>query len=390
MKRNLVLIALLAACLTGFALSDVVIDLGARRIVCGYVGEDTPNVAFEGVVALPLSEGEEPVVGVAAHDKYEDHTLVYPTSYVNFNNSDIDSLDILIEKCLRDLGNNTGMEVIPTDHRAMVIGTLLNNSRYIRQRVADVLFNKFHFTALNFQNSLLLALHYSGRSTGVVINIDDDATSFATIYEGKILNYQDLGYGQATVIKKISEELLIQSDLGDDIPREEIEGNRGYNECLTLYLRRCAVSHRTDNELFFFNNEIHESYTLSSGKTIPLRRLIFSAGELYIRPGIAGLEDGGIPRETVRLINKCPAHTRSFLLSNIILTGHGSLMPGLDERLQKEISMEASTLTNRVRSFAYRQYGGWMGAQVFANSPMFENELISQEDYNSIGESVIN
>lgn len=368
------------------SLSDVVINLGARNIVCGYVGEDIPNVVFEGSVALPNLESDEIVVGIEAHNKYEDHTLVYPTSYIGFNNSDINHLNIIIEKCLRDLGNNTGMEVIPSDHRVMITGTLLNKDRTIRQKVAEVLFNEFHFTALNIQNSLLLGLQYSGRSTGLIINIDDDVSSLAAIYDGQIIHYKDLGYGQANAIRKVAEELYEDGTLG-----EEILGDKGYVECLNLYLRRCSVNTNSHVEILRSDNPVIQKYTLSNGQEIELRRVVFTAAELFINPAIAALEEGGIPFFILEIIRKCPSHMRSYLASNIILMGHGSKVDGLLERITMELAMNGpQNLIFKVRSFPENQFGGWLGAQTFASSPFYDQSMVTQEDYKSVGESIIN
>jgi centractin len=300
--------------------------------------------------------------------------------------NDIDHLNILVEKCLRDLGNNTGTTVVSSEHRVMITGTLLNNNRNIRQKVAKILFNQFHFTALNIQNSLLLGLQYSGRSTGIIINIEDDATSIAAIYDGSIIHNQELPYGQSTAVKKVAQVLYEDGILG-----EEILGEQGYKDCYNIYISKCFVI--SDPKYFtkFKINPIITPFRLSNGQEIELGKVIYQAAEVLVHPEVAGLEEESIANVILKFIRTSPEHMRTFFASNIVLMGHGAKVEGLQERLISELLLYSTRIYDfRIRKSIAYEFGAWPGAQVFASSPIYEQSMIVIEDYNSIGDTLIN
>lgn len=96
------------------------------------------------------------------------------------------------------------------------------------------------------------------------------------------------------------------------------------------------------------------------------------------------------------IINKslltCDVDTRAHLLSNIILTGAGSLIEKLPDRLHADL--QAMFPNPRVRVLANtnsveRKYGAWIGGSVLASLGTFHQMWVSKQEYAEFGAGIV-
>lgn len=93
-----------------------------------------------------------------------------------------------------------------------------------------------------------------------------------------------------------------------------------------------------------------------------------------------------------RAMGNIDVDSRSLLLSNIILTGAGSLIEKFPERLQADLT--ALYPNPRVRVIANsssveRKYGAWIGGSVLASLGTFHQMWISREEYKDFGPGIV-
>lgn len=91
-------------------------------------------------------------------------------------------------------------------------------------------------------------------------------------------------------------------------------------------------------------------------------------------------------------INACDVDTRPHLMNNIILTGAGSLIAGLPERIQSDL--QALFPNPKIRVIANsnsveRKYGGWIGGSVLGSLGTFHQMWISRQEYEEFGAAII-
>lgn len=99
-----------------------------------------------------------------------------------------------------------------------------------------------------------------------------------------------------------------------------------------------------------------------------------------------------LPSLLHRALQACDADTRSALLSNIVLTGAGSLIEKLPERLQAD--MQTMYPNPRVRVIAAsgsgeRKFGGWVGGSVLGSLGTFHQMWVSRGEYAEFGAGVV-
>ncbi|KAK4542401.1 hypothetical protein LTR36_006858 [Oleoguttula mirabilis] len=122
----------------------------------------------------------------------------------------------------------------------------------------------------------------------------------------------------------------------------------------------------------------------------------FDARSAYPLPPDSDLEapkgEDTIPSLIHRSLNACDVDTRAHLLANVILTGAGSLIEKLPERLQADLQ---SLYPNpRVRVIASsnsveRKYGAWIGGSVLGSLGTFHQMWVSREEYKEYGPGIV-
>lgn len=114
------------------------------------------------------------------------------------------------------------------------------------------------------------------------------------------------------------------------------------------------------------------------------------APEILFQPKIIGNEGKGIHEMVIDSIQRTDVDLRSTLYENIILTGGTTLMAGLPERLFSEVRLLAPNDTKvRMCASPDRMISAWIGGSVVASLPTFNSLLLSKEEYEESGPSVL-
>jgi len=135
-------------------------------------------------------------------------------------------------------------------------------------------------------------------------------------------------------------------------------------------------------------------YTLPDGTKIQVKQQRFICPEAYFRPSIIGKDDHkGIHQHLCdildtksRLIENIVMLRQEFA-QNILLTGGGSMIPGLAERLEKEIAPLANKKWEpRAIAPEFRKYFTWYGGSILSPYVTF----ISRDEFEEKGSKVVN
>ncbi|KAK5172961.1 NuA4 histone acetyltransferase subunit [Saxophila tyrrhenica] len=102
--------------------------------------------------------------------------------------------------------------------------------------------------------------------------------------------------------------------------------------------------------------------------------------------------EDAIPSLVNRAVSACDVDTRPHLLNNIILTGAGSLIEKLPDRLQTDV--QAMFPNPKVRVLANsnaveRKFGAWVGGSVLASLGTFHQMWVSRQEYEEFGAGVV-
>lgn len=130
------------------------------------------------------------------------------------------------------------------------------------------------------------------------------------------------------------------------------------------------------------NNGIQsaEAYQLHLGVEL------IRAPEVLFQPAIIGIPEAGIA-ETIEYVFKLfDPSTQLLLADNVFLTGGCACLPGIKERLARELrEMRPYETTFQVHIAKQPDLDAWHGAQNWANTEECDQYLVSRDEYNEFG-----
>ena len=118
-----------------------------------------------------------------------------------------------------------------------------------------------------------------------------------------------------------------------------------------------------------------------------------SAPSVLSGAGFRLLESKGLPDAIAASIISCDHHVRRELASNLVLTGGASAMPGMPERLTREVAALTASIGSRPKwtaaSSEERALGAWLGGSILGSLDTFSDLWFSAEEYAEHGAKYI-
>jgi actin beta/gamma 1 len=280
------------------------------------------------------------------------------------------------------------LRVAPEEHPVLLTESPLN-PKANREKMTHIMFETFGAPAIQIATSARLALHASGRSTGVVIESGDGVTHTVPFYEGHMLPNAvmrlDLGGRDLTdyMLKIVAErEYALARSLASLGPTVERGVVREMKE------RLCYVAEDFDAEMQRASSELEKSYELPDGTVVTIGSERFRCPEALFKPSLIGLEQEGIHQTAYNSIMKCDVDIRKDLYGNTVLAGGNTMFPGIDARIQKEITILAPpTVRVRVVAPPERAFLPWIGGSSLAS--LDSVPWTSKAEYDESGPSIV-
>jgi len=136
---------------------------------------------------------------------------------------------------------------------------------------------------------------------------------------------------------------------------------------------------------------VQKTFNLPDGKTITLGSESFRAAEALFEPSLLGKAGVGLHTLIAESIQKCDADIRRDLYGNIIVAGGTSMLPGLPERLQRDIQVDFTATSPRVlaEAPAERRYSTWIGGSILASMSTYKGMWITKLEYEECGPQIV-
>merc|ERR1719203_1239130 len=277
------------------------------------------------------------------------------------------------------------LRVNPDEH-PVVISEAPMNPKKNRERMIEMLFEKFSCPAAFIVIQAVLSLYASGRTTGIVVDSGDGVSHTVPVYEG---------YALPHAIARLD---LAGRDLTEYLTK--ILTERGYSFTSSaereivrdLKEKLCYVALDFDMELKVATDTAarEKTYELPDGNIISVGSERFRCPEVLFQPSLVGKEASGIHEATFRSIMQCDIDVRKALYANVVLSGGTSLFQGIGERMTKELSvLVPPTMKIKVIAPPERKYSVWIGGSILSSLTTFQQMWVSKEEFDESGPGIV-
>ncbi|KAH0788078.1 Actin, gamma [Histomonas meleagridis] len=359
-------------------ISTIVIDNGSYLIRAGLSGEPEPAVSVPPYIGSKRKHKSEEINYYIGHDALRRKNTKSVTCPIE-NRTIVDYESI--EQIWKEIIQNK-LKLKPEEHPVLITESPYA-TKISRERSIEIMMEKFQVPSYYSTFPEILSLYHSGQTTGLVIDAGLTSVNILPIFEcyamTHILSKLDIG---GFHINEALKKLLSQSD----ITLQKSSESKILRDIKEKY---CYVALDVDAEMqkAEYLNEFAIKYPISNDNEIALSTQRFKCTEPLFDPPMVQVQQPGLPILVNETLDKC-GDLRAHFCSNILLAGGTSMLPGLSERLKKDVSKLAET-NLRIMAPKNRDISAWIGGSVLASLATFSQMWITKEEYDETGNSIV-
>ncbi|CAK5089733.1 unnamed protein product [Meloidogyne enterolobii] len=419
----------------------IVFDSGSHSFRVGFGGEEIPKFeipARVGVREVIESATDETIEEVASGRKGNNTTkkkfeYFIGTSQINVprNETEIVSymndgmiedwdifekvLDFIYDKCL----------MAESQHHSALFTEPPWNKKDKREKLAELIFEKYNVPAFYLFKNAALAAFASGRTAGLVVDSGATHTSAIPVYDGHcITNAVVRSPVGGDFLVEQCRKMLIKENV-ELVPYYKVASKKEVKEGEEpIWTSRKLPPLITKSYEKFMEDQLVEDLIHSTMQLcetpldvefmdkLPAVSFGFPCGYLRdfhaerakIPEALFDLKHADLSEEErASLINvaqialmscgMCDVEIRPSLYSNLMVTGGNSLIMGFTDRLNHDLAQKClSTQKIRVSSApttAERRFGAWIGGSIVSSLGTFQQLWISKGEYEESGRQIV-
>ncbi|KAI3492933.1 hypothetical protein L1887_42428 [Cichorium endivia] len=250
--------------------------------------------------------------------------------------------------------------------------------RQLKEAIYSALFG-MNVPAVCAVSQATLALFAAKKVSGIVVNIGFHQTSVVPILHGKIMRkvgVEAMGVGA----------LKLTGFLREQMQQRKLEFDSLYT-VRSLKEKLCYVAVDYEAELC---KDTEASYEVVGAGWYSLKQERFQTGEILFQPHIAGMRAMGVHQAVALCVDHCHAAELAAdesWFKTIVLAGGSACLPGLAERLEKEVrDVLPPSIADGIRVIPppYGVDSAWYGAKLLSNLSTFPNSwCITKKEFRS-------
>ena len=258
-----------------------------------------------------------------------------------------------------------------------------------REKMAEILFEKFSIPQYFVCNQSILSIYSSGRTSAMIVDAGYGATHTMAIHEGYAYPHtiERMAVGGADISQYLDNMLR---DRGVDTSSLDLDTIQEQVSSVGLDFIQESARLRT-------HMDEQPTLTLPDGNTVVLTDEHLRCGEVLFQPGLVGASGDGLDDLMWQIIRVCDSDKEGGPMRNlpncILLSGGLSQMPGFGARVRAELEKRSghgrgffiATLPQDEARCA-----AWIGGSILASLPGFvDNNFVSLAEYRELGPSAV-
>ncbi|XP_048244496.1 actin-1-like [Haliotis rufescens] len=298
----------------------VVIDNGSGMCKAGFAGDDCPRSVFSSVIGNPKYQAymagfslDRHYVGDQAQAKRGVLSMTYPIH--NGIVTNWDDMERIWSYLFYD-----DLRTDPMEAPVLMTEAPLNPKRN-REKMTEILFEKFSVPGFYVSIQAVLSLYASGRGSGILLDCGDGVTHTVPIYEGYALPHAIrrinlAGRHITSYLRRILHERGY--DLSTTSAEFEIVRDMKEKLCYVPLDFKAEMKAAEESSL------LEKDYELPDGNVVTLGNERFRAPECLFKPKLLGMETRGIHRMIFKTLKKCDIDTGFYVSIQAVLSLYAS------------------------------------------------------------------
>lgn len=418
----------------GDEVGAIVFDIGAHSVRAGYAGEDCPKYDIPTHVGTLEEEVRDEIMETDAppeeKPKLPEKKYYIDTNYIHLPKENMEIINPVkdgmiedwdtFEKLLdymyaKDIKSESGLHPV-------VMSEASWNVRAKREKLTELMFEKYNIPAFFLCKSAVLTAFANGRSTGLVIDSGATQTSAVPVHDGYVLQQAIVksplaGNFITAQCRQMFEEQTIEIVPPYLIASKETSKEGGpaiftkKNNIppLTKSFHRHMVNETIQDfqasVLQVSDGPYDESilgnipgvvYEFPNGynNTFGVERFKICEG-LFDPSNVKGIEGStaiGVTQVVTTSVGMTDIDIRAGLFGSVIVTGGNTLLQGFTERLNRELlSKTPPSMRLKLISSAptERRFNPWIGGSILASLGSFQQMWISKQEYEDQGKGCV-
>lgn len=394
-----------------------VLDVGSHSTRLGFAGDTAPRLRQRTCVVKGQACFDE---ASALLDVEDDPAAA--TVLENGVIADWEAYEQLLERVasILDLGNPEHNTPVLITEKALVPDRQ-------RQKIAELLFETHHVVAASFSLSPVLALFATGLSTGVSVELGHDQSHVVPVFQGLSLFHAThaLDVGGADVTRHFTS--LMAPLAASRVPvvatmtSTQQEGMWEYvkeRHCGVVESKQAfsavgrftaSLSSASSPGHGAAEDRYKEDCILPDGTVLPVSGAArFTPGEAYFQPSLSpalqhprdqsAIVDEvllrsthaplSVPELVVDAMQRCDQDLLPTFASHIVLSGGGSLLRGVTQRMETEVQTRLAGISAesaRLLADVERRDAAFVGGSIWASLPAAQSLWVTKSDYDEVG-----
>eukprot|EP00607_Mallomonas_marina_P005020 CAMPEP_0182425952 /NCGR_PEP_ID=MMETSP1167-20130531/12437_1 /TAXON_ID=2988 /ORGANISM="Mallomonas Sp, Strain CCMP3275" /LENGTH=380 /DNA_ID=CAMNT_0024607055 /DNA_START=166 /DNA_END=1308 /DNA_ORIENTATION=+ len=369
----------------------VVVDIGSSSVKAGYAGDDVPTSIFPSAT-VKWSTGTDSIE-VDMSISNDDLSRPVRRGVVK----DWDQLEKLWRTTLDEIG------LASPESASVMLVESPHSTFEDRKRWAELLIDTFRHPSILIGNSAPLSLFASGRTTGIVVECGAGITSTVPVFEGLALTHaaittdyggQDITHNLKRLLNEYSHITMEHADV------------RALKERMVFV--NCKEPSAKKEHLV----ESLCTFGLPDGTDVTVQNDVFSDSvePLCVGRGPTNEPDIGLIDQLYDSLRFCDDSVRSNLTYNIVLSGGCSMIPGLGDRIGRDLKRRQSEAEGRglgssladipvrvIPDSYYREPGytiqrkiaPWIGGSIISSLSTYKQLKITRQEWEESKEACI-
>ncbi|KAL1527833.1 hypothetical protein AB1Y20_009214 [Prymnesium parvum] len=387
------------------ALHALVVDHGGMHTRAGFAGDDVPTAIFPSAVGKYADASGAPQLllepSALGHEQIASMKIEKLGASASPEVRE-EVVDALLRHALRKLGAD------PTE-QPLLLSEPIGSS--CRRRTAELMFEGVGVPALLVAKAPELAAISVGRATALVLDMGGWASSAVAVVDAvAAARTAHLSHVSGGALAKLLERQLgVRLDPAclvhrkSLVPSEALLNLRREELARDLYESVCRIREKAGSSSSAVKGQAPAEYSLPDGRVLEVGAERFDAPELFFtaQPQPPHHLHRSLQSLVLSSLKDVEGDYHKDLMKNIVVTGGGSCLPGLVERLDVELNAAARACTvPAIRSHAHRMQivstpaserknGVWLGGSLLASMGSHSQMWMSRAEYDEHGSALI-